>query len=84
MAGAGSTIALSTYFDAGDPRFLAEVEKSDAALVLGNLALRWLGDRRPELRRMLLEYVDGGLERPNHQPLVKRLFKGAEAARTTS
>lgn len=81
MAGAGSTIALTTYFEAGDPRFLAEVQRSDAALVLGNLALRWLGDRRPELRRMLLEYVDGGLERPNHQPLVKRLFKGAEAAR---
>ncbi|MCK6545182.1 hypothetical protein L6R52_04885 [Myxococcota bacterium] len=79
--GLGSSIALEAYFDEGDARFLAEVLRSTNAKALGALAPRWYRDPRPELRRMLLEYVDDGLERPHHQPLVKRLYKLAEQAK---
>lgn len=74
-----SSIVLEAYFEEGDPRFLAEVLRSTSGRLLGAFAQRWLADPRPELRRMLLEYIDDGLERPHHQPLSKRLFKLAES-----
>lgn len=80
-ADSASALALELYFDEGDDRFLAEVLRSTQAKALGALAGKWLADRRPQLRRMLLDYVDDGCERPQHQALVKRLYKAAEAAR---
>jgi hypothetical protein len=80
VVGTGSTVVLEALFEAGDPRLLTEVLASDRAKALGDLALRWYQDRRPGLRRLLLDYLDQGLDRPHHQPLVKRVLKAAETA----
>src|SRR5687767_8897878 len=77
--GGTSSLALQAYFDDADPRLLPEIFASRQAKALGLLAPKWIVDQRPEMRRMLLEYIDDGLERPHHQPLIKRLFKLAEA-----
>lgn len=77
----GSTVLIDEYWDRGDERFLAEVLASRSDKKLLSLAERWYWDPRPFARRALLAYVDDGCDRPQHRPLVKRLFKLAEAAR---
>ena len=52
---------------------------SDAAALAG-FAARWYSDKRPASRRLLLEYLRGPLNAFRHEPLIKRLFKLAEAA----
>ena len=42
--------------------------------------LRWHADKRPASRRLLLDYLDRPLNAYRHEPLIKRLFKQAEAA----
>ncbi len=76
---AGSSLLIDEYFASGDQRFLAEVLECPNASKLKNLAARWYGDRRPLLRQLLLDYIDDGCDRPFHRPLVKQLFKFAEA-----
>lgn len=75
-----SSLLLDEWFAAGDDRFLGEVCASHAAHRLGALAEKWFRDERPWARRMLLAYVDDGCDRAGHKPLVKRLYKLAEAA----
>lgn len=49
--------------------------------MMSGFAEKWLNDPRPWARAQLIEYIDsGGIDRPGHRSLVKRLFKGAEAA----
>jgi hypothetical protein len=76
----GSSLMLDELFAAGDPRFVDEVLACDSDKKLATLADRWFSDPRPEMRRGLLAYVDDGCDRFGHKPLVKRLFKKAEAA----
>jgi hypothetical protein len=76
----GSTLLIDEYFEAGDDRFLAELLGSRSDKKLLSLAKRWYWDPRPFGRRMLLAYIDDGCDRENHRPLVKGLFKQAEAA----
>ena len=45
-----------------------------------NFAARWLADKRPAARRMLIEYLSLPLNAFRHEALIKRLFKGAEKA----
>lgn len=75
-----SSVLLDEYFETGDDRFLAELLASRSDKKLISLVDRWFWDPRPFARRMLLAYIDDGCDRPNHRPLVKRLFKAAEAA----
>jgi hypothetical protein len=75
-----STVLIDEYFASGDDRFLAELLASRSDKKLLSMAEPWYWDARPFARRMLLAYVDDGCDRPNHRPLVKRLFKQAEAA----
>ena len=75
-----STILLDEYFESGDDRFLQELLASRSDKKLLSLAQPLYWDPRPFARRMLLAYIDDGCDRPNHRPLVKRLFKQAEAA----
>ncbi len=75
-----SSLLLDEMFDDADPRFVHEVFASTAEKKLGALASKWLSDRRPAMRQMLLQYVDDGCDRAHHRALVKRLFKLAEAA----
>jgi hypothetical protein len=79
-AAGGSTVLIDEYFASGDDRFLAEVFASRSDKKLLSLAEPWFWDPRPFARRMVLAYVDDGCDRLNHRPLVKRLFKAAEAA----
>lgn len=78
--GAGSTVLLDEFFAQGDDRFDLEVRRSTAAGKLATLAERWYRDPRPWARAALLRYLDDGCDRPHHKPLVKKLFKLAEAA----
>jgi hypothetical protein len=50
------------------------------AETLAGFAARWSRDQRPAARRFLLEYLDRPLNAFRHEPLIKRLFKHAEAA----
>ncbi|MDP3277056.1 MAG: hypothetical protein Q8Q09_17830 [Deltaproteobacteria bacterium] len=75
-----STLLLNEYFDAGDWRFFDELLSSTAARKLQVFAARWYGDRRAFGREALLRYIDDGCDRPGHRPMVKKLFKCAEAA----
>jgi hypothetical protein len=68
-------------FAAGEVRFvntLRDIADPDA---LGTFAREWYADPRPEARRLLHAYLAHPLNALRHEPLVKRLFKLAEAAR---
>src|SRR6185436_15814268 len=75
-----SSLLLDELFGAEDPRFLEEVLASTAARKLKALAERWYGDARPFARNALYRYIDDGCDRPSHRPLVKAMFKLAQAA----
>ena len=49
-------------------------------MALAALADRWKKDPRPWARQQILAYLAQPLNCPGHQPVVKRLFKHAEAA----
>jgi hypothetical protein len=70
---------LDELFAAGDERFLNHLVTFHEPKKLAALADRWKRDSRPWARRTLLEYVDRLPGSPGHEPVVKRLFKHAEA-----
>jgi hypothetical protein len=76
----GSALLIDIYLAAQDERFLEELLHFEGSPKLAALAEKWFEDTRPFARRMLLAYIDDGCDRPGHKPLVKRLFKRAEAA----
>lgn len=78
-SGHGSGLALQEYFDTGDDRFLETLRATQAPKRLASLAERWKRDPRPWARTMLFAYLEQPLDRPGHEPLVRRLFKHAEA-----
>jgi hypothetical protein len=75
-----SILLIEEYFEAEDDRFLEELLPSVAEKRLQNFATRWYQAKTPFAREMLLRYIDDGCDRPHHRPMVKRLFKLAEAA----
>jgi len=77
---AASSLLLEELFAAGDLRFVDEVLASTAARRLKAFAERWYKDSRHFAREALHRYIDDGCDRPHHRPLVKALFKMAEAA----
>ena len=46
---------------------------------LAGLADRWKQDPRPWAREQIFKYLAMPMDRPGHHPVVKRLFKHAEA-----
>ncbi|HKI30390.1 MAG TPA: hypothetical protein VKA46_00765 [Gemmataceae bacterium] len=76
----GSWLYAQELYERGDPLFVAEVRRLTDADRLGNFAPRWHADHRPEARQLLRVYLDQPLNAFRHEPLVKRLFKLAEAA----
>lgn len=76
----GSVLLVEELFASGDPAFLGEVRRVTAAKRLAAFAERWHKDPRPWAKAQLHAYLDLPLNRPGHEPLVKRLFKLAEAA----
>jgi hypothetical protein len=79
MATATSSLLLDEYFANQDSRFLETLRATHQPGALISLAERWKGDARPWARARLAEYLDGPLDADGHQPLVKRIFKHAEA-----
>jgi hypothetical protein len=78
--GSGDWLVLEELLERGDPSFVDRLRAFHDAEILASFAPRWYGDRRPAARRFLLEYLDQPLDAYRHEPLVKRLFKQAEAA----
>lgn len=76
----GSWALAEELFARGDSAFIAELRCIHDADRLGTFAARWLGDTRPEARRLLIEYLSLPFNAYRHEALVKRLFKGAEKA----
>lgn len=74
----GSLLLVEEYFSTGDDRFVDELRGAWSPQALAALADRWKRDPRPWARRQIIAYLDLPLDRPGHQPLVKRLFKQAE------
>jgi hypothetical protein len=71
---------IEVLFERGDAAFVDELRRVHDADFLGGFAARWFADRRPEVRRMLRDYLNRPLNAYRHEVLVKRLFKMAEAA----
>ncbi len=81
MAAEGSLLLLDEYFASGDSRFRSELQSVNAPKKVGAFAEKWLKDPRPWSRLMIRDFLlDRSFERPQLKPLVKRLFKLAEAA----
>lgn len=78
--GDSSTLLLTEYFDTGDERFYETLLASTAARKLQVFAPRWYMDKRKFARDALIRYIDDGCDRPHHRPVVKKIFKHAEAA----
>jgi hypothetical protein len=76
-----SVLLMEECYSTGDARFLDALRKVEHPKLLAALADRWKKDARPWARAQILAYLDQPLDVPGHQPLVKRLFKDAEARR---
>src|SRR4051794_17936508 len=77
----GSTLLVEECFAAQDGGFVDALRKVDSGKWLAAFADRWKKDTRPWARMQIFAYLDLPLNCPGHQPLIKRLFKNAEAAR---
>ena len=76
----GSWTLTEELFQRGDASFVAELRGVHAPEQLGAFAAKWFADKRPFARRAIFEYLALPLNCYRHEPLVKRLFKLAEAA----
>lgn len=74
---------FQTEFSRENARFLDVVRASANMPLLAEFAERWLTDARPWAREQLFRYLNAPWDRPGHEPLIKRLFKGAEARKDT-
>src|SRR4030095_7730883 len=76
-----SPLLLDELFSAGDERFLDHLIRFHEPKKLASIAERWKADPRPLARRVLFQYLERVTSSPGHEPVVKRLFKHAEASR---
>ena len=76
-----SFVLLDEQFGSEDPRFIESLRNIHSPKKLASLAERWKRDPRPWARQQILAYLAHPLDRPAHQPLVKRLFKHAQHQR---
>ncbi len=74
-----SFLLVEEYFGQQDERFLAALRQPYPPAQLATFADRWKKDSRPWARRQIIAYLDAPLDVPGHHPVVKRLFKQAEA-----
>jgi hypothetical protein len=80
MAGGADWLLTLELLDRGEPEFVGRLRGIADADALGAFAGRWYSNRSPAARRLLLTYLEQPLNAFRHEPLVKRLFKRAEAA----
>ena len=76
----GDWLVLEEKLERGDPAFVDELRSFSDAETLAGFAPKWYADKRPASRRLLLDYLLRPLNAFRHEPLVKRIFKLAEAA----
>jgi hypothetical protein len=76
-----STLVVDEAFATGDDRFVELVRSVTASKYLAALADRWKKDPRAWAREQIFAYLSLPMDRPGHHPVVKRLFKQAEANR---
>lgn len=76
----GSWPLAEELFARGADGFVDELRAVHFAERLGTFAPKWYADRRPFARAALLDYLARPFNCYRHEPLVKRLFKLAEAA----
>ncbi|WP_165221051.1 hypothetical protein [Aquisphaera insulae] len=79
MAG-GEWLLIQELLERGDDEFVDRLRRFDDAKVLAGFAERWYSSPSPRPRELLLAYLERPLNAYRHEPLVKRLFKLAEAA----
>lgn len=77
---AGNILVVHEYFDAGHPSFLTELRSTCAPKKIRAFAEKWYADPRPWAREQLHAYLDQPFNCVGHEPLIKKLFKLAEAA----
>src|SRR4051812_13923996 len=77
----GSFLLVEECFALGDERFLEAFRQFDVPQVLAAFTDRWKKDPRPWARAQIFEYLKYPMDCIGHQPVVKRLFKDAEARR---
>lgn len=73
-------LLVEEFFSTEDDRFLDALRHVDQPKLLAAFADRWKTDKRPWARRQQLAYAELPFDRPGHQPVVRRLFKHAEAS----
>lgn len=76
-----SSLLVDESFSSAEDGFVERVRGAASSKYLAGLADRWKKDPRPWARRQIFEYLSQPLDRPGHHPVVKRLFKHAEAQR---
>ncbi len=76
----GSLLVIEELLERGDSAFLDELRAFSDADQLAPFAARWYAQNGPPARNLLLRYLELPLNAYRHEPLVKRLFKVAEAA----
>jgi len=70
---------VEEYFEREDSRFLAAIRNPFPPAQLQSFAQKWRADPRAWARQQIFDYLKLPLNCPAHNPLVKRLFKHAEA-----
>ena len=76
-----STLLVDESFAKERDDFVELLRGVNSPTYLSSLADRWKRDPRPWTRLQVLKYLESPLDRPGHQPIVKRLFKHFEAQR---
>ena len=76
-----STVLVDESFATEDDQFVDRVRMESAPKYLAALADRWKQDPRSSARQQIFKYLALPLDRAGHHPVVKRLFKQAEASR---
>ncbi|HEX9046199.1 MAG TPA: hypothetical protein VF988_04170 [Verrucomicrobiae bacterium] len=74
----GQMLLAEEYFSNENGLFLDTLRQVQPPKMLAGFADRWKKDPRPWARQQILAYLAQPLDRPGHQPVVKRLFKQAE------
>jgi hypothetical protein len=76
-----SSLLVDESFATEDDQFVDRLRAVTGSKYLAALADRWKKDPRPWARRQIFRYLALPLDQAGHHPLVKRLFKHAEASR---
>lgn len=74
-----STVLIDESFANEDDAFIDRLRTVRSIKYLAAFADRWKKDPRPWARQQIFRYLALPLDRPGHHPIVKRLFKQAEA-----